>query len=111
VRILDWIFAIIVCAMGVVHTVFAPLGHALTVGTLWSLGTGLALIFAAMLNVLRLRGAGTPLVRTFAAIANACLLALACLLVWKLHFARNPHAIVLAMVLAGEFLFSLGRKR
>jgi uncharacterized membrane protein YbaN (DUF454 family) len=110
-KILDWICAVIVLALGVVHCVFTPFAyHSFSLAALWFLGTGLALIFGGMLNVLRLHGGGS-LTRTFSVIANACMLAVALLFALKVSLAHNPQGIVLLVVLAGELLFSLSRRR
>lgn len=111
-KILDWIFAIVLCALGVVHGALTPLVyHAITLSTLWFLAAGLALIFAGMLNIVRLKGAGSPLARTFALIANACLLAFALLFAVTVNLARNPQGVVLIIAVAGEFFFSLAKRR
>ena len=56
-KILDWICAVVVLALGVVHCVFTPFAYpSFSVAALWFLGAGLALIFGGMLNVLRLQG-------------------------------------------------------
>ncbi len=107
-RILDWLFAVIVLALGVVHCAVTPvIYHAFTLAALWFFSAGLALIFVGMLNLLRLKGAGSPLARTFALIANASMLAFALAFALMVHLAHNPQGIVLIVVLAGELLFSL----
>jgi hypothetical protein len=112
VKVLDWLCAVIVLALGVVHCAVTPfLYHAFSTSALWFFAAGLALSFGGMLNILRLKGAGSPLARTFALIANACMLAFALAFALKVNLSRNPQGIVLIVVLAGELLFSLrGRK-
>ena len=111
-KILDWICAVVVLALGVVHCVFTPFAYpSFSVAALWFLGAGLALIFGGMLNVLRLQGASSPLARTFSAMANAGMLAFALLFAAQVSLARNPQGIVLIVVLTGEFLFSLLQRR
>ncbi len=111
-RILDWLCAVIVLALGVVHCAVTPLIHrGFTLPALWFFGAGLALIFGGMLNVLRLRSAGSSLARTFALIANACMLAFAVAVSFLVSLARNPQGIVLLVVVAGELLFSLRTRK
>lgn len=110
-KVLDWLCAVIVLALGVVHCAVTPLLYsAFNTSALWFFSAGLALIFGGMLNVLRLKGAGSP-AGTFALIANALMLAFALVFALKINLSRNPQGIVLLVVVAGELLFSLrGRK-
>lgn len=111
-RILDWICAVIVTALGVVHCAFTPIAYrSFTLSAVWFFGTGLALIFAGMLNVLRLKGPSSPLLHTFSIIANASLLVVALLFAVKAGLTRNPQGIVLLVALSAEFLFSLSTRR
>jgi hypothetical protein len=56
VKIIDWILAILVVALGVVHCAVTPLIYrSFSMAPLWFFGTGLAMIFVGMLNVLRLK--------------------------------------------------------
>jgi hypothetical protein len=114
-RILDWILAILIGAFGVVHCAVTPLiYHTFSQGSLWFFGTGLALIFASMLNILRLKGPASPLLRTFCIAANASVLLVAVLFVLRAHLGRNlahnPQGIVLLGALGGELLFSLSTR-
>ncbi len=112
VKILDWLCAVIVLALGVVHCAVAPIIYrAFTLPALWFFAAGLALIFGGMLNILRLKSAGSPLAGTFALIANACMLAFVLVFAIKVNLAHNPQGIVLIAAIAGELLFSLQRHK
>ena len=111
-KVLDWICAVVVLALGVVHCALTPvLYRTFSLAALWFFAAGLALIFAGMLNVLRLKSVGSPLAGTFALIANACLLAFVLLFALKINLAHNPQGVVLIVALAGELLFSLSRRK
>ena len=111
-RILDWIFAVILCALGVLHCVLTPfITRGFTLSALWFFSAGLALMYGGMLNLLRLRGPASPLLRLFALIANASMLGVALAFAFKVRLAHDPQGIVLIVVLAGEFLFSLRKRR
>lgn len=111
-KILDWLCAVIVLALGVVHCAVTPLIYrAFTLSALWFFAAGLALMFGGMLNVLRLKGVGFPLARTFALIANACMLAFVLVFALKVNLAHNPQGIVLIAAVAGELLFSLRERK
>lgn len=61
-KILDWLCAIAVVALGIVHCLLTPVIYrSFSLSALWFFAAGLALVFAGMLNVLRLKGpeAGT----------------------------------------------------
>lgn len=111
-KILDWLCAIVVFALGIVHSALTPvIYHPLSVSALWFFTAGLALVFAGMLNVLRLKGPGSPLLHSFSSVANVTLLLVAVLFALKVNLAHNPQGVVLLIALAGECLFSLTRRR
>ena len=111
-KILDWLSAIVVLALGVVHCALTPVIYRpFSLSALWFFAAGLALVFAGMLNVLRLKGPGSPLLHSFSSVANASLLLVAVLFALKVNLAHNPQGVVLLIALAGEFLFSLTRRR
>jgi len=112
VKILDWLCAIVVFALGVVHCAVTPVTYRpFSLPAVWFFGAGLALIFAGMLNVLRLKGPGSPLLHLFSSIANGSLLLFAMLFALKVNLAQNPQGVVLLIALVGEFLFSLTRRK
>jgi len=108
VKILDWLCAIVVFALGIVHCALTPLiNRPSSLSALWFFAAGLALVFAGMLNVLRLKGPGSPLLHSFSSVANATLLLVAVLFALKVDLAHNPQGVVLLIALAGECLFSV----
>jgi hypothetical protein len=112
VKTLDWLGAIVVFALGVVHCALTPVIYRpFSLSALWFFAAGLALVFAGMLNVLRLKGPGSPLLHSFSSVANASLLLVAVLFALKVNLAHNPQGVVLLIASAGEFLFSLTRRR
>ncbi|MBZ5522724.1 MAG: hypothetical protein LAP21_10845 [Acidobacteriia bacterium] len=111
-KILDWLCAIVVFAMGIVHCALMPVIYRpFSLPALWSLGTGLSWVFAGMLNVLRLKGPGSPLLHLFSIVANAGGLLVAVLIALKVNLAQNPQGIVLLIAFAGELLSSLARRK
>jgi hypothetical protein len=112
VKILDWLCAIVVFALGIVHCALTPVVYRpFSLAALWFFAAGLALVFIGMLNVLRLKGPSSPLLRSFSTIANASGLLVAVLFALKVNLAHNPQGVILLIALAGEFLFSLMRWR
>jgi hypothetical protein len=110
---LDAVFAWIILALGVVHICVTPFvyGH-FSQGAVWFAGAGLAGIFAGMLNLLRIRHSSqVPALRTFSLIANLLLLP------WIVTGAvsmgselpRNPQALILAITIFGETIFSANK--
>lgn len=111
-KILDWLCAIVVFALGIVHCALTPVIYRpLSLSALWFFAAGLALVFGGMLNVLRLKGPGSPLLHSFSSVANATLLLVAVLFALKVNLARNPQGVVLLIALAGECFFSLAGRR
>ncbi len=82
-------------------------------GRIWIFGTGLALLFTAMLNVLRLRnGDGVKSLKTFCTGANLLMLTFVVALMISIGKARtwgNPQIIVVGLLLIIETTFSLGK--
>ncbi len=83
-------------------------------GRIWIFGTGLALLFTAMLNILRLRnGLTVNGLRLFCITANATMLVFAMALMASIGKARslaNPQVPFVGVLLLAEAAFSL-RKR
>jgi hypothetical protein len=82
-------------------------------GRIWIFGTGLALLFSAMLNVLRLRnGDGVKNLKTFCMGANILTLTFVVALMISIGEARtlrNPQIMLVAFLLIIETKFSLGK--
>jgi hypothetical protein len=82
-------------------------------GRIWIFGTGLALLFTAMLNWLRIRN-GYPVrgLRMFCIACNVAMLALMIALIASIGEERtlaNLEVPFTAILLLGETVFSLGR--
>jgi uncharacterized membrane protein YgdD (TMEM256/DUF423 family) len=111
-KTLDWIFAAVVFALGIVHCAVTPLLYkSFSLAALWFFSAGLALIFAGMLNVLRVKGPASPLLRGFCIAANAGLVLMIVWFALTAGLRRNPQGVVLIVAILGEFLLSLVRKR
>jgi len=82
-------------------------------GRIWIFGTGLALLFTAMLNVLRLRnGDGVKSLKTFCMGANLLMLTFVVALMISIGEFRtlgNPQIIAVGLLLIIETKFSLGK--
>jgi hypothetical protein len=84
-------------------------------GRIWILGTALALLFTAMLNMLRIRnrGSGVRGLKMSCITANVSMLAFAIALIasiGKLRTLQNPQVPLLGGLLLTESAFSLGQK-
>lgn len=111
-RALDYVFAGLIFSLGIVHCIVTFIQYkALTLSAVWFFGTGLALLFLGMLNLLRLRHGGIALLRPFVLSANLLTLALAVAVAYQMSLPRNPQAVVLLLALAGESWFSLRGRR
>ncbi|MGB7603569.1 MAG: hypothetical protein WBM24_24940 [Candidatus Sulfotelmatobacter sp.] len=81
-------------------------------GRIWILGTALALLFTAMLNLLRVRnGSAVRGLKMFCIAANILILTLVVALMLSIGEARtlhNPQIIVVAILVFIETTFSLG---
>lgn len=110
---LDAIFAWIILSLGVVHICVTPLVYGrFSQGAVWFAGAGLAGIFAGMLNIARIRhGNHVPALRTFSLIANLLLLPwiVAGTVSMFSELPRNPQALILAIAIFGETLFSANK--
>jgi hypothetical protein len=82
-------------------------------GRLWIFGTGLAILFTAMLNLLRTRnGYGVRGLRVFCLGANVIMLVFTIAMMASIGESRslhNPQVPFLAVLLLVETLFSLGK--
>jgi len=82
-------------------------------GRIWIFGTGLALLFTAMLNQLRLRnGYGVQGLRLFCSGANVIMTGFVMALILSIGWPRtlaNPQVMLILVLLGGETLFSLAK--
>jgi hypothetical protein len=83
-------------------------------GRIWIFGTGLALLFTAMLNLLRFRnGYGVQGLRLFCIAANLTMLVFVIALlasIGKSCTSQHPHVLLVAALLMAETAFSFGKK-
>jgi hypothetical protein len=104
---LDATCAWLLFALGVVHVTMTP---AAVRGRLWFFGTGLTLIFAAMINLLRIKnGYSVRWLKPFCVGANLMTLTLAVFAARALwvSLARYPQVFLIVAVVAMELLFSI----
>ena len=82
-------------------------------GRIWIFGTGLALLFAAMLNVVRIRNAREVHgLKLFCITANVIMLVFAIALmasIGKLRTLQHPQIPIIGILLLAETAFSLGK--
>jgi uncharacterized membrane protein len=113
-RRIDAIFGWIILALGVVHICVTPFVYSqFSQSAVWFAGSGLAGIFAGMLNLIRVRHANdVPALQTFSLITNLLLLAWIVAgtvsMLSELH--RNPQALILLIATLSETLFSARRR-
>jgi len=109
-RLLDRACAGTLFVLAIVECLLVPKTYT---GRIWLLGTDLALLFTAMLNVLRIRnGYGMQGLRMFCIAANLTMLVFAAALMMSIGQARtlaNPQIVLVAGLLAVETAFSLGK--
>jgi hypothetical protein len=106
-RVLIWILL----AFGSLHTAAGVvlMSKTLSLDSAWFFGGGLAVIFAAFLNMVRAYGPPDNLVLRTSVLANLLLLVLAVILVWVLRhdLKQNPQAVVFIALAVAELLFSV----
>lgn len=110
-RLLDWICTVALFVLAIIDCLLVPKTYT---GRIWIFGTGLALLFTAMLNLLRIRNKGEVRgLKIFCITANVTMLVFAIALMASIGKARtlaNPQVPVVAALLLAETAFSLGRK-
>jgi hypothetical protein len=108
VRLFDRICSGTLFLLAIVDCLLVPRTYT---GRIWIFGTGLALLFTAMLNVLRIRNArGIEGLRLSCVTANVSMLVFAIALMVSIGKSRtlhNPQIPVLATLLVIETVFSL----
>lgn len=107
-RILAWGLVV----LGLVHCAFTPLAHAVwNIDTIWFVCGGLAMVFAGMLNLLRIAYAGVaPGTRIAALLANVLMLSVTVGLGSLLPLRGNPQVLVVGILLLLELVFSVARQ-
>ena len=110
-KTLDRIFAWVILVLGCTHCAVTFVLHkSFTVETIWFLSGGLAMIFGALLNLVRIARLDDKLAARVSALANLLLFALfAVATPWLLHreLKGNPQVIVVAIAITAELVFSL----
>jgi len=108
--ILDRLVAGIFFVLAIVDCLLVPRTYT---GRIWIFGTGLALLFTAMLNVLRIRNGGAVKgLRLFCITANVTMLVFAISLmasIGKLRTLQHPQVPLVGALLLTETAFSLGK--
>lgn len=108
---LDLVLAWVLLLLGCIHCAATFLVHkTLTLEAVWFVSAGLAMIFGALLNMVRAARPEDRLVASLSFLANLLLFAVFGIVVpWVLHndLRRNPQVIALAFTVAAEFFFSL----
>ena len=109
-KILDRLVAGILFVMAIVDCLLVPRTYT---GRIWIFGTGLALLFTAMLNVLRIRNGGAVKgLRLFCITANVTMLVFAMALMLSIGKSRtlqHPQIPLVGALLLAETAFSLGK--
>jgi hypothetical protein len=109
-KLFDRLCAGILFVLAIVDCLLVPKTYT---GRIWLLGTALALLFTAMLNVLRLRnGYAVRGLKMFCIGANVLMLTFVVALMMSIGEARalhNPEIIVVALLVIVETTFSLGK--
>ena len=103
---LDTVCAWLIFGLGAVHIAMTPGGVS---GRLWFFGTGLALIFAGMINLLRIKnGYAVEWLKAFCVSANAMTLVLAVFSARALlpRLARYPQVFVIVAAAIFELVLS-----
>ena len=107
----DRIFAWVLLVLGCGHCAVAfVVLKSLSIEAIWFFSGGLAVIFGALLNLLRIARPDERLAVRVSALANLLLFAVfAVAFPWLVHrdLTRNPQVIVVAIAVAAEFGFSL----
>jgi hypothetical protein len=109
-KTLDRLFAAALFLLSMIVCLLVPRNYT---GRIWIFGTGLALLFTAMLNWLRIRnGYAVHGLKMFCIACNVAMLALTIALIASIgegSTLANPEVPFTAMLLLGETVFSLGK--
>jgi len=109
-KLLDRLCAAALFLIAIVSCLLVPRTYA---GRIWIFGTGLALLFTAMLNVLRLRnGYGVQGLKMFCVGANILMLTFVVALMISIgekHTLQNPQIMTVAILVIVEMKLSLGK--
>ncbi|HKN17560.1 MAG TPA: hypothetical protein VJX47_11480 [Candidatus Sulfotelmatobacter sp.] len=110
-KFIDWFCAAILFVLAIANGLLVPRTYT---GRIWIFGTCLALLFAAMLNILRIRNdRGVNGLKLFCMAANVTMLVFGIALmasIGKLRTLHNPQVPFLTALLLVETAFSLEKK-
>jgi hypothetical protein len=110
VKIFDSLFAGTLFVLAIVDCLLVPKTYT---GRIWIFGTGLALLFTALLNVLRVRnGRGVKGLKLSCITANATMLVFAIALmasIGKPRTLQHPQIPLVGILLLTETAFSMGK--
>ena len=110
-KMTDRIFASVLLVLGCTHCAVTFVVHkSLSIEAIWFFSGGLAVIFGALLNLLRTARPDDRLTARISALANLLLFAVFVIaLPWLVHreLRQNPQVIVVAIAVVAEFGFSL----
>jgi hypothetical protein len=109
-KLLDQLCAGVIFILAIVDCLLVPRTYT---GRIWIFGTGLALLFTAMLNLLRIRnGLGVRGLKLFCIASNVTMLVFAIALmasIGQLRTLQHPQILLVGALLLSETAFSLGR--
>jgi hypothetical protein len=109
-KLFDWVCAGTLFVLSIADCWLVPKTYT---GRIWILGTALALLFTAMLNVLRLRnGYAVRGLKLFCIGANILMLTFVIALmisIGKERVVQHPQILVVGTLVIVELMFSLGR--
>ena len=108
---LDSIFAWILLLLGCIHCAAAFVAYkSVTLEAVWFITGGLAMIFGALLNMVRIARPGDRLPTGLSMLANILLFAVFVIVVpWVLRheLKQNPQVFAVGLAVIVEFVFSL----
>jgi len=109
-KLFDMLCAGIIFFVAIVDCLLVPRSYT---GRIWIFGTGLALLFTAMLNVLRIRNrSGVKSLKLFCITANITTLVFAIALmasIGKSRTLQHPQIPFVGILLLAETVFSMGQ--
>jgi hypothetical protein len=102
------IISVVIILLGIVHITFAlPIQH--NTENLWFIGSGVAIIFAGLLNMLAIHKGGSVFTHTVAVISNALMCTLFCFALLVLPEPQVYFGVFIFLVAVIAFVLLLGR--
>lgn len=111
-RTLDRILAWALVVLGLVHCAVTPIVHARwSIDAIWFFSGGLAIVFAGMMNLLRIAYAAVaPATRLASLLANVLLLSLTLGVASTVTLASSPQVIVAVILVGVELILAAVRR-